>query len=103
MRGLSAEEVARVPPSEYALEADSLRITVRPQSGAAFVVVGGLVVATALHPVPGAGTGLAAAFARIDELRFGRWLLGATGVGFMAFGAYSGLCAKWMKVHRGPE
>ena len=41
MRVLSAEEVARVPPSDYALEADSLRITIRPQSGAAFVVVFG--------------------------------------------------------------
>jgi hypothetical protein len=41
MRLLSAEEVARVPPSEYALGPDSLRITVRPQGGAAFVVVFG--------------------------------------------------------------
>jgi hypothetical protein len=38
MRVLAAEEVARVPPSEYALGADSLRVTVRPASGAAFVI-----------------------------------------------------------------
>jgi hypothetical protein len=38
MRVLSAEEVARVPSSEYALGPDSLRVTVRPVSGAAFVV-----------------------------------------------------------------
>ena len=38
MRVLSAEEVARVPPSEYALGADSLRVTVRPATGAAFVI-----------------------------------------------------------------
>jgi len=41
MRVLSAEEVARVPASEYALGPDSLRITVRPASGAAFVIVFG--------------------------------------------------------------
>jgi hypothetical protein len=38
MRVLSAEEVARVPPSEYALGSDSLRVTVRPAHGAAFVI-----------------------------------------------------------------
>lgn len=38
LRVLSAEEVARVPSSEYALGADSLRVTVRPASGAAFVI-----------------------------------------------------------------
>ncbi|MBS0526790.1 MAG: hypothetical protein JSS04_24385 [Proteobacteria bacterium] len=38
MRLLTAEEVARVPPSEYALGADSLRVTVRPEDGAAFVI-----------------------------------------------------------------
>lgn len=41
MRVLSAEEIARVPPSEYALGPDSLRVTVRPASGAAFVIVFG--------------------------------------------------------------
>lgn len=38
MRMLTAAEVARVPSSEYALGADSLRVTVRPASGAAFVI-----------------------------------------------------------------
>jgi hypothetical protein len=38
MRLLTAEEVARVPTLEYALGPDSLRVTVRPASGAAFVV-----------------------------------------------------------------
>jgi len=41
MRVLTAEEVARVPPSEYALGADSLRVTVRPVTGAAFVILFG--------------------------------------------------------------
>jgi hypothetical protein len=41
MRVLSAEEIARVPPSEYALGPDSLRVTVRPDKGAAFVIVFG--------------------------------------------------------------
>lgn len=38
MRVLTAEEVARVPASDYALGADSLRVTVRPGTGAAFVI-----------------------------------------------------------------
>jgi hypothetical protein len=38
MRVLTAEEVARVAPSEYALGADSLRVTVRPATGAPFVI-----------------------------------------------------------------
>ncbi len=38
MRVMTAEEVAHVPPSEYALGADSLRVTVRPATGAAFVI-----------------------------------------------------------------
>jgi hypothetical protein len=41
MRVLTAEEVARVPSSEYALGAGSLRVTVRPASGAAFVILFG--------------------------------------------------------------
>jgi hypothetical protein len=38
MRVLTAAEVARVPASEYALTADSLKVTVRPATGAAFVI-----------------------------------------------------------------
>jgi hypothetical protein len=38
MRVLSAEEVAQVPPSEYALGADSLKVSIRPAKGAAFVI-----------------------------------------------------------------
>jgi hypothetical protein len=38
MRVLTAAEVARVPVSEYALTADSLKVTIRPATGAAFVI-----------------------------------------------------------------
>ena len=38
MRVMTAEEVARVPDSDYALGPDSLRVTVRPSAGAAFVI-----------------------------------------------------------------
>jgi hypothetical protein len=38
MRVLSAEEVARASPSEYALGPDSLKVSIRPASGAAFVI-----------------------------------------------------------------
>jgi hypothetical protein len=43
LRVLTTEEVARVPPSEYALASDSLRIQVRAADGATFrVQFGGL-------------------------------------------------------------
>ena len=43
LRLLTAEEVARVPPSEYALAADSLRVQVRAADGATFrIQFGGL-------------------------------------------------------------
>lgn len=38
MRMLTADEVALVPASEYALGPDSLRVTIRPSGGAAFVI-----------------------------------------------------------------
>ena len=38
MRVLSADEVARMPPSEYALGPDNLKVSIRPAKGAAFVV-----------------------------------------------------------------
>jgi hypothetical protein len=38
MRVLSAEEVAKVPPADYALGTDSLRVSIRPANGAAFVI-----------------------------------------------------------------
>ncbi|HSH99173.1 MAG TPA: hypothetical protein VLA02_01130 [Reyranella sp.] len=38
MRVLSSEEVAKVPASDYALGADSLRVSVRSAKGAAFVI-----------------------------------------------------------------
>jgi hypothetical protein len=41
LRVLSADEVARVAPSEYALAADSLRVEVRAASGATFRAVFG--------------------------------------------------------------
>ena len=36
LRVLTADEVARVPPSEYALSSDSLRVLVRASNGATF-------------------------------------------------------------------
>ena len=38
LRVLTAEEVARVPPSEYALAADSLRVRVRAMDGTLFAI-----------------------------------------------------------------
>lgn len=38
MRVLSTEEVAKMPPTEYALGPHSLKVSIRPANGAAFVI-----------------------------------------------------------------
>jgi hypothetical protein len=38
LRVLTAEEIAKVPPSEYALGSDSLKVSIRPAKGATFVI-----------------------------------------------------------------
>jgi hypothetical protein len=70
--------------------------------GIVFTLIGVLLVAAALHWGPSSAAGLDGAFVEISHQPFGRVLLGAAGFGLMAFGAYSAMCARWMRMQRTP-
>ena len=68
--------------------------------GVVFTLIGVLIVATAFHPQVHPEVGLDGALLELAHQPFGRALLGAAGVGLMVFGAYSAMCARWMRMHR---
>jgi hypothetical protein len=70
--------------------------------GIVFTITGVLLVTAALRGGPGSGSGLAGALVEVAHQPFGRTLLGAAGLGLMAFGAYSAMCARWMRMSAAP-
>ena len=66
--------------------------------GGVFTVIGGLLVAAALHRNPAGAGGLDGALLELGRRSFGRLFLGAAGAGLMVFGAYSVMCARWMRM-----
>ena len=44
------------------------------------------------------GEGIEAAWLTLLHEPYGRWLLGAVALGIVAFGLYSMLCARWMRI-----
>jgi hypothetical protein len=69
--------------------------------GAVFAVIGVLIVAAARHAGPRGGTGMGEALLAILSRPFGRTLLAAAAVGLIAFGVFSALCARWMRIRPG--
>ena len=67
--------------------------------GAVFTVVGILLVAAALHLTPDHPGGLDGALIEISRQPYGRVLLAAAALGLIAFGAFSVMCARWMRMH----
>jgi hypothetical protein len=63
---------------------------------AAFVILAGL------RAEPGAVTSLGEALDALEQQPGGSWMLGATAVGLMAFGAFAFVEARWRKI-RGPR
>ena len=57
--------------------------------GALFLIVGGFVMYSGLTVEADEARGLQGALLWVQELLFGRWLLGLAGFGLLAFGAYS--------------
>lgn len=57
--------------------------------GLLFVIISVFVADAAISFEPGKAVGLQGALLWVQKLMFGRWLLGACGVGLLAFGAYS--------------
>lgn len=63
-------------------------------------LTGGLVVQAALTADAHRARGLDGALETLATSPFGPWLLGLVALGLMVFGAYSALCARWMRVGR---
>jgi hypothetical protein len=66
--------------------------------GVIFTVIGASMVAAALHARPRGGAGMGGALIEILRQPFGRVLLAASAAGLIAFGAFSILCARWMRI-----
>ena len=66
--------------------------------GAVFSVIGGLMVAAALHTSPRGAADMGGALNEILRQPFGRTLLAAAAVGLIAFGLFSVMCARWMRI-----
>jgi len=66
--------------------------------GAVFTVIGALMVNAALHAGTRGSADLRGALVAILHQPFGRALLSAAAVGLIAFGAFSVMCARWMRI-----
>jgi len=66
--------------------------------GLLFTLVGGFMIQAAVQRDAGGGEGIEAAWLTLLHEPYGRWLLGAVALGIVAFGLYSMLCARWMRI-----
>jgi hypothetical protein len=66
--------------------------------GAVFTVIGLLLVGAALHVSPSHSDGMDSALLTLARQPFGRTLLAAAGLGLVAFGVFSAMCARWMRM-----
>jgi hypothetical protein len=69
--------------------------------GIVFVMLGFFVLQAALQANPQQAKGLDGALATLAHQPFGPWLLGLVALGLVAFGAYSLLSARWIRVTPG--
>lgn len=68
--------------------------------GLVFTIIGILLVSAALHSQADSGSGMGEALLELEHQPFGRLLAGGMGLGLMAFGVYSAMSARWMRMHR---
>ena len=66
--------------------------------GAVFTIVGAFLVATAFHANPHDAQGMDGALLGLQRQPYGRWLLAVAALGIIAFGLFSLLCARWMRL-----
>ena len=66
--------------------------------GVVFTIVGVLLVAAAMHVKSHSAGGLDGALLELARQPIGRVLLAAAALGLMAFGAFSVMCARWMRM-----
>jgi len=68
--------------------------------GVVFAMLGFFVFQAALHVDPKQVKGLDGALQTLAQQPYGPWLLGLVALGLVAFGIYSMLCARWIRVIR---
>jgi hypothetical protein len=66
--------------------------------GIVFTIIGVFLVATAFRANPHHVTGMDGALLGLLRQPFGRTLVGAAGLGLLAFGVFSAMCARWMRI-----
>lgn len=66
--------------------------------GLVFIIIGVLMVGSALHANSQHLTGIDGALLGLARQPFGRTLLAAAGLGLVAFGTFSMMCARWMRI-----
>jgi len=66
--------------------------------GVAFAIIGTLLAVAGLHARPEEARGLGGALATLAEQPFGPWLLGAVAVGFVAYGAFMLVQARYRRI-----
>ena len=66
--------------------------------GLAFTIIGGFLIAAALHANPAEARGLGGALDALAAQPFGPWLLGLTAVGLAAFGVYMFVEARYRRM-----
>ena len=66
--------------------------------GGVFTIMGIFVVASAFQANPHHATGMDGALLELLRRPFGRPLLALAGLGFIVFGVYSAMCARWMQI-----
>ena len=71
--------------------------------GIVFTLIGVLLVAGAMHLRSGSDPGLQGALLELAHQPFGRALLAAAGFGLMAFGVYSAMCARWLRMQQAAQ
>jgi uncharacterized protein DUF1206 len=90
-------DLGRVGPAErrWAMGLGRLGMVAR---GAVFTIIGMLLVGAAFHANLHQSDGMDGALLTLSRQPFGRMLLAAAGLGLVAFGAFSAMCARWMRM-----
>lgn len=68
-----------------------------------FVILGIYLVAAAFHANPNHVTGMDGALLGLLRQPFGRPLLAVAGLGFIVFGVYSAMCARWVRIRKAQD
>ncbi len=72
-----------------------------PARGVAFLLIGGFVIQAAVQTDPQEVEGLGAAFQTLANQPYGPWLMGLVAVGFMAYGVYCFMLARYRRFRTG--